>query len=94
MLTTEEHKKNQTYIIGKATDLKDRLGTYNKTCNHEVVYYKECKSKEDMKVIEDMVILKLNKYKEVANRDRFVLPIENDIKIFKDVIDSCVIFFN
>ena len=94
MLTTEEHKKNQTYIIGKATDLKDRLGTYNKTCNHEVVYYKECKSKEDMKVIEDMVILKLNKYKEVANRDRFVLPIENDIKLFTDIIDTCVIFFN
>jgi hypothetical protein len=25
MLSTEEHKKNNTYIIGKAKDLKDRL---------------------------------------------------------------------
>jgi len=47
MLTTEENKKNGIYIIGKATDLKVRLSTYNKTCVHEVVYYKECKSKND-----------------------------------------------
>ena len=40
MLTTEENKKNGIYIIGKATDLKVRLSTYNKTCVHEVVYYK------------------------------------------------------
>ena len=40
-----------------------------------------------------MVILKLNKYKEVANRDRFVLPIENDIKLFTDIIDSSINFF-
>ena len=47
MLTTEENKKNGIYIIGKATDLKEHLSTYNKTCVHEVVYYKECKSKGD-----------------------------------------------
>ena len=49
MLTTEEHKKNRTYIIGKAKNLTDRLTPYNKTCDHEVVYYKECKNVNDTK---------------------------------------------
>jgi hypothetical protein len=44
ILTTEDHKKNRIYIIGKAKNLKDRLSSYNKTCEHEVVYYKGCKS--------------------------------------------------
>ena len=92
MLTTEEHKKNRIYIIGKAKNLKSRLSTYNKTLEHEVVFYKECKNEEEMDLIEDMVIKKLDKYKEVANRDRFVLPIENEL--FTDIIDSCVNFFN
>ena len=74
--------------------MKDRLGTYNKTCDHEVVYYKECKSEEDMKVIEEIVLLKLDKYKEVANRDRVILPIDNDIKLFTDIIDNSVNVFN
>jgi hypothetical protein len=47
-----------------------------------------------MKVIEEMVILKLNKYREVANRDRFILPIDNDIKLFTDIIDNAITFFN
>jgi len=47
-----------------------------------------------MKVIEEMVLKKLNKYREVANRDRFVLPVENDISNFKNIIDQCVTFFN
>jgi hypothetical protein len=94
MLSTEEHKKNRIYIIGKAKNLKERLGPYNKTCDHEVIYYKECKSEEDMKVIEEMVLLKLDKYKEVANRDRFVLPIDNDISLFKKEIDKAVYYFN
>ena len=94
MLTTEDHKKNGIYIIGKATDLKDRLGTYNKTCVHEVVYYKECKSEEEMDLIEKTVLLKLSKYKEVANRDRFILPIENDISLFTNSIDNAIKFFD
>ena len=82
------------YIIGKATDLKDRLVSYNKTLEHEVVYYKECKNKHIMKTIETMVLEKLDKYREKANRDRFILPIDNDISFFKNIIDQCVNFFN
>jgi hypothetical protein len=94
MLSTEEHKKNRTYIIGKATNLKNRLGSYNKTSEHEVVYYKECKNKKDMKLIEEMVLNKLSKYKEVANRDRFILPVENDISLFTSQIDNAIKYFN
>ena len=94
MLTTEDHKNKRIYIIGKAKDLKCRLSGYNKTTEHEVVYYKECKSEEDMNIIEVMVLNKLKEYKEKANRDRFVLPIENDIVFFTNIIDLCVNFYN
>jgi hypothetical protein len=94
MLSTEENKKNNTYIIGKAKDLKDRLSTYDKSCDHKVIYYKECKSEDDMKIIEEMVLQKLDKYREIANRDRFILPIDNDIKLFTNIIDRCVNFFD
>ncbi len=40
------------------------------------------------------VLLKLNKYREIANKDRFILPIENEITLFIDVIDQCINFFN
>ena len=93
MLTSKYHVKENIYIIGKATNLTTRLGTYDKTCDHYVVYYKECKNEEEMTLIEDMVIKKLDKYKEVANRDRFILPFDNDIKLFTDIIDNCVNFF-
>ena len=93
MLTTEDNKKKRIYIIGKTTSLKNRLSTYNKTAEHEVVYYKGCKTKDDMDLIEQMVIKKLKIYKEKANRDRFILPIEKDITFFMDIIDTSVNFF-
>jgi len=92
MLTTEDHKKNRLYIIGKAFNLKNRLGNYNKTAEHEVVYYKNCESEKDMSAIETLVLKKLNKYREKANRDRFILPLENDISLFTNVINDCINF--
>jgi hypothetical protein len=47
-----------------------------------------------MKIIEEMVLNKLDNYKEVANRDRFILPFDNDIKLFTNIIDKCIGFFN
>ena len=44
-------------IVGKAKNLKCRLSTYNKTCDHQVVYYKECKSEEYMNTTETLVYL-------------------------------------
>ena len=93
ILTTEDNKKKRIYIIGKAQELKNRLSTYNKTSEHEVIYYKECKSKEVMNTVELMVINKLQDYKEKANRDRFILPLEKDITFFTDIIDKSINFF-
>ena len=94
ILTTEDNKKKRIYIVGKTISLKDRLSTYNKTTEHEVVYHKECKTKDDMDLVEKFVLNKLNMYREKANRDRFILPIEHDVRLFTDVVDSCINFFN
>jgi hypothetical protein len=92
LLTTENHKKNRTYIVGKTINLKNRLSTYNKTEEHEVIYYKECKNRKSMDFSETMVINMLSDYKIKANRDRFTLPVEKDISYFTNIIDECVEF--
>lgn len=92
MLTTEDHLKRRTYIIGKAKNLTSRLGTYNKTCDHTVVHYKECKNEEDMDIIETMVLTKLRDYREQANRDRFILPEDKDVSFFTETIEQCISF--
>lgn len=72
ILTTDDHLLRRTYIIGKAKNLTNRLGTYNKTCDHTVVHYRECKNDEDMHTAETLVLNKLKDYSEQANRDRFI----------------------
>lgn len=92
MLTTDDHLKRRTYIVGKAKNLTSRLGTYNKTCDHNVIYYRECKNEEDMNIVENLVLSKLKDYREKANRDRFILPEDRDISFFIQVIDECIDF--
>ncbi len=92
LLTTKDHKNKRIYIVGKAINLKKRLSGYNKTCDHEVVYYKSCGNEENMNTAEHMVLTKLNQYREKANRDRFILPIEKDIDFFTNIIDKSVDF--
>ena len=58
-----------------------------------MVYYKGCKSEEDMKIIEDLVLSKLKNYKEKANRDRFILPVDKNISFFINVINESINFF-
>jgi hypothetical protein len=93
MLTTEDNKNKRTYIIGKTINLKSRLSVYNKTAEHEVVYYKVCKDTETMTLSEGMILKKLKMFKEKANRDRFILPDEKEITYFMNTIDICVQFF-
>ena len=90
MLTTQDHKNRNIYIVGKATNLTERLSTYNKTCDHEVVFYKSCENEESMNLSEKLILIKLDKYREVTNRDRFILPNGEDIKIFIDVINKYI----
>ena len=43
-------KKDRVYILGKATNLTNRLSTYNKSDEHEVVYYQGCGDEETMSI--------------------------------------------
>ncbi len=43
---------------------------------------------------EALTLYKLDKYKEQANRDRFVLPLDKDISFFTEIIDKSVNYIN
>jgi hypothetical protein len=90
IVTTEDNKNKRIYIIGKATNLKQRLSGYNKTSEHEVIFYKSCDTEENMNLVELLVLNKLKKYQEKANRDRFKLPLEKDITLFTNIVNDCV----
>ena len=92
ILTTANMKKERRYILGKATNLTSRLSVYNKSDEHEVVYYQECPDEEKMSLVEYLVFCKLDQYREQANRERFLLPEENTIDLFSDTIRECIKF--
>ncbi len=94
MLTTQLMKKEGRYILGKATNLTNRLSTYNKTDEHEIVYYQECGDEDKMSLVETMVFNKLKEYREQANRERFVISNDKDISFFIDVIKECISFMS
>jgi prophage antirepressor-like protein len=93
MITTQENKKNRTYIMGKTTNLTTRLSTYNKTCDHEVVYYKECISETVMVFAESMLFLRLSEYREKLSCERFILPADKEESFFISEIDTTLDFF-
>ena len=39
-----------------------------------------------------MILNKLRNYKEKVNRDRFILPYNENISYFIDIINSCIKF--
>ena len=47
-----------------------------------------------MEVIERMVLLKLEEYKEKANRDRFILPLDKERDFLKIQLIIVLTFFN
>ena len=94
ILTTGNMKKERRYILGKAENLTNRLSVYNKSDEHEVIYYQECSDEEKMNIVETMVFNKLKEYREQANRERFILPKEKDIEYFKDTIKKVIEFVN
>lgn len=93
IVTSPIHTTDRIYIVGRAVDLPGRLSAYNKTIEHELVYSKACKSREHMNIIETMVLLKLDKYRERSNRDRFILPIDSNISLFIDIVNLAVKWF-
>ena len=87
MIQDKYHKLERIFVIGKAVSLTDRLSSYNKTRDHEVIYYRECNSSQQMSCIERCVLYKLDKYRETSNRDRFILPNDKDVSLFTNAID-------
>ena len=94
LVQDEHHKKERLYIIGKAIDLDCRLSSYNKTHDTEIIYYRSCNSAKQMNHIEKCVLTKLDRYRQVANRDRFILPENEDISLFTNVVDLFVDAFS
>ena len=93
VLTTALMKKERRYILGKATNLTHRLSTYNKSDEHEVIYYQECGDEETMTLVENMVFQYLKEYREQANRERFILPENQKIELFSNIIKKSIEFF-
>jgi hypothetical protein len=93
ILTTKLMKKERRYILGKATNLTSRLSVYNKSDEHEVVYYKGCGDENIMDCVEKTVFQYLKSYREQANRERFVLPENEEIELFSNIIKKSVEFF-
>jgi hypothetical protein len=87
-------KKETKYIIGQTVDLTDRLSTYNKSEEHEVIYYKSFGNEEQMDLAEKMVLKKLDEYRDQGNRDRFILSVGESIKLFTDLVDKAFCYFN
>ena len=54
----------------------NRLSVYNKSDEHEVIYYQECPDEEKMNIVETMVFNKLKEYREQANRDLYYQKIK------------------
>lgn len=86
-------KKERRYILGKANNLTHRLSTYNKSDEHEVIYYQECGDEETMALVESTVFHQLKKYREQANRERFILPETEEIEFFTNTIKKSIEFF-
>ena len=83
-------QNERKYILGKAINLTNRLSVYNKTDEHEVVYYQSCGDEETMTIIEQLVFQRLKEYREQANRERFILPEGKTIDLFIDVIKKTI----
>jgi len=93
VLSSDFHRGKRTYIIGKAFKLKDRLTSYNKTMEHTVEFHRECKNFSQMRLIETFILYKLDKYREIGNRDRFILPENKDLTLFTNVINQIIDWF-
>lgn len=92
IVTTQALQAERRYILGKATNLTKRMSTYNKTDEHEVIFYQPCKSKQTLSVVETLVFQKLDAHREQANRERFILPPNKTIDFFIDEIKACCKF--
>ena len=94
LITNEYLSRERIFIIGKSISLANRMSQYNKNAEHDVVYYTECNNAKQMSLIEEIILYKLDKYRERANRDRFILPENSEISLFTDIINKVYNLFD
>ena len=51
--------------MNKKIILTTRLGTYNKTCDHKVIYYKACKIEKHMDLSEEIILIYVRRITEM-----------------------------
>jgi hypothetical protein len=88
IVTCKELKEERKFIIGKSVNMTNRLSSYDKMSEYEIVYTKAFETEREMKLAESIVLEKLTEYRDKVNKDRFILPIGSSIKLFIDVIDK------
>ena len=94
VVTNEYLDRERIFIVGRAINLANRMSQYNKNAEHVVVYQRECKNAKQMSLIEETILYKLDKYRERANRDRFILPEGREISLFTKVVNEACDWFN
>jgi len=89
LCTTDEKENSGIFTIGKATDLENRLKSYNdnKLHNFKMVKYICCKSAQMMSAVETILLTKMNPYKISTSRDVFQLPQGKDVAFFTQWYD-------
>lgn len=90
LITNDALKPHHIYIVGKSNNLTNRLSVYNKSCEHEVIYFQECSTESIMDIAEQIVLNKLDGFREKTNRDRFVLPDDKPIDFFINHISNAI----
>jgi hypothetical protein len=90
IITTENRKAKNEYKIGKTKNLTNRKGVYETTEPHEIVYYRECRDSEHMKIAEQYVFYALKNNRVQANHEWFQLPYGLDVSYFSNIIADCV----
>ena len=94
LVTCDELLENNKYLIGKSKNLTNRLSGYEKMSDFNIVYQKSFNTLKQCEMGEKIVLDALEDYKEKLCRDRFILPVGDDIKIFTDIFDSTYTFLN
>ena len=84
IITTEARELKREYKIGKTQDLKKRLSTYNTSEDHKVIFYVECKSSDEMNLLEKFVFIELADIRIRANREWFCGDVDDMIKSIKE----------
>ncbi len=93
LITCKELKEKRKYIIGKTINLTERLSSYDKSSDYEVICYKSFETEAQMSLAESMILEKLDKYREQANRERVILPPCENVNIFIEVFEKTFSYF-